>query len=64
MSKDSTIILVKEGEQCKTLLRRYDKLEILHEVKDWVMEVHIDQQLRFLETVYISTQRPDIVIYS
>ena len=40
--KDNIITFVKEGEQCKTLSRKY-KLGILHEAKDWVMEVDVDQ---------------------
>ena len=43
--KDSIITLVKEGEQRKTPSRTYDKSGILHEAKDWVMEVDVDQQL-------------------
>ena len=62
--KDSIITFVKEGEQCKTLSRKYNKSGILHETKDWVMEVDVDQQLRFPEAICILTQRPDIVIYS
>ena len=45
------------------LSKKYDKLGILHEAQDWVMEVDIDQGLRFPKAVCISTQRPDIVIY-
>ena len=37
---------------------------ILHDAKDWVMQVDVDQQLRFQEAICISTKRPDIVIYS
>ena len=46
------------------LSRKYSKLGILHEAKDWVMEVDVDQQLRFSEAICISTLRQDIVIYS
>ena len=28
------------------------------------MEVHVDQQLQFPDIIWISTQRPDIIIYS
>ena len=35
---------VEEGEQHKMLTRKGDKLGILHEAKDWVMEVDVDQQ--------------------
>ena len=62
--KDSIITSVTEGEQCKTLSKKYNKSGILHEPKDWVMEIDIDQQLRFTEAICISTKRPDIVIYS
>ena len=61
--KDSLITFIKEGEQCKTSSRKY-KLGILHEAKDWVIKVDVDQQLRFPEAICISTQRPDIFIYS
>ena len=44
--------------------RKYNKRGNLHEAKDWVMEVDVDQQLQFPEAVCISIQRPDIVIYS
>ena len=44
--------------------RKYSKLGKLHEAKDWVMEVDVDQQLRFSEAICISTLRQDIVIYS
>ena len=62
--KDSIITFVKEGEQYKTSSRKYNKSGILHEAKDWVMKIDVDQQLRFPEAICISTQRPDIVIYS
>ena len=62
--KDSIITFVKEGEQHKTSSRKYNKSGILHEAKDWVMKIDVDQQLRFPEAICISTQRPDIVIYS
>ena len=61
--KDSIITFVNEVEQRKTLSKKY-KSGILHEPKDWVMEVDADQQLRFPEAICISTQRPDIAIYS
>ena len=62
--KDSIISFVKESEQHKTSSRKYNKSGILHETEDLVIEVDIDQQLRFPEAICISTQRPDIVIYS
>ena len=62
--KDSIINFLKEGEQRKASSKKYNKSGILHEAKDWVMEVDVDQQLRFPEAISISTQRPDIVIYS
>ena len=62
--KDSIITFVNEGEQGKTLSRKYKKSGILHEAKDWVMEIHVDQLLQFPEDNCISTQRPHIVIYS
>ena len=43
--KNRIIIFVKEGEQRKTPSRKYNKSGILHEAKDWVMEVDVDQQL-------------------
>ena len=36
---------MKEGEQCITLSRKGNKSGILHEAKDWVMEVDVDQHL-------------------
>ena len=62
--KDSIITFLKKGEQCKMLSRKYDKSRILHEAKDWVMEIDVDQPLRFQEAIWTSTQRPDVVIYS
>ena len=62
--KDSIITFVRKGEQCKASSKKFDKSGVLHEAKDWVMEVYIDQQLWFAEAICISTQRPDIVIYS
>ena len=43
--KDSIITFVREGEQCKASSKKFDKSGVLHEAKDWVMEVYIDQQL-------------------
>ena len=58
--KDSITIFGKEGEQHKTSSRKYNKLGILHEAKDWVMKVDVEQQLRFPEAICILAQRPDI----
>ena len=35
------------------LPRKYNKSGILQEAKDWVMEVDVDQQLRFPEAIFI-----------
>ena len=64
VAKDRILNFVKEGEQCKRSTKKVDKLGILHEAKDWVMETDLDQQLLFPEIICSSTQRPDIVIYS
>ena len=49
---------MKEGvEPRKTSWRKYDKLGILHEAKDWVMGVDVEQQLRVPEVVCISAYR-------
>ena len=58
------ITFVKEGVQRKTVSKKYNKSGVLHEAKDCMMEVNVDQQLRLPEAIYISTWRPDIVIYS
>ena len=63
VAKDRIRNCVKEGEQCKRSTKKVDKLGILHEAKDWVMETDLDQQLLFPEIICSSTQRPDIVIY-
>ena len=63
VDKDSTFIFVEEKKQRKVSLSKYDKLGTLHEAKDWVMGVDVDQQLRFQEAVCLSIQRPDIIIY-
>ena len=39
--KDSIVTFTKEGEQRKTS-RNYNKSGIVHEAKDWVMEVDVD----------------------
>ena len=44
VSKDSITTFVKEGEQCKTSSRKYNKSGIIPEIKHWVMEVDINQQ--------------------
>ena len=44
--------------------KKYNKSGVLHEAKDCMMEVNVDQQLRLPEAICISTWRPDIVIYS
>ena len=54
--KDCINTFVKEGEQRKASSKKYNKSEILHEAKDWVMEVDVDQQWRFPEAICISTQ--------
>ena len=67
VGKDSTAVLSKKVAVTKRVSQnsgKVDKLGILHEAKDWVMEVDVDQQLRFVEAVCISTQRPDIITYS
>ena len=38
--KDSIITFVKEGEQHKTVSKKYNKSGILQEAKDWVMETN------------------------
>ena len=48
LGKDSTIIFVKKWEQHGWWTRKVDKLEILHEAKEWVTEVDLDQQFLFL----------------
>ena len=63
VAKDRILNFVKEGEQCKRSTKKVDKLGILHEAKDWVMETDLDQQLQFPEIICSSTQRPDIVLY-
>ena len=35
--------------------RKYNKSGILHEAKDWVMKIDVDQQLRFPQDICIST---------
>ena len=64
VAKDRILNFAKEGEQCKRSTKKVDKLGILHEAKDWVMETDLDQQLRFPEIICSSTQSTDIVIYS
>ena len=44
--KDSIIILVIEGKKHKTPSRKYNKLGMLHEAKDWVTDVDVDQQTK------------------
>ena len=41
---------------------KIDKLGILHEAKDWVIDVDVVQQLQFPEAVCTSIQRQEIVI--
>ena len=36
----------------------------MHEATNLMMEVDVDQQLRLPEAIFITTQRPDIFIYS
>ena len=51
---------MKEGVEPRKTWRKYDKLGILHEAKDWVMGVDVEQQLRVPEVVCISAYRQDI----
>ena len=62
VDKDNTFIFVKQKEQHKRSSRKNDKLGILHEAKDWEIDVDVVQQLRFPEAVCPSIQRPEIVI--
>lgn len=43
-------------------MTKCDKLGILREAKDLVMEVDVDKQSRFPEVVCRSTERPDAVL--